>query len=156
MKGTMSEMELSVFRQRSIEATKQKARRGELFLTVAVGYVKAGRDRIEKDADRRVQDPVALVFRKFSEFKTIRQVLVWFRQDKILLPALGDGEAAGRIIWRLPVYPTMHHLLTNPVYAGAYGFTWNVALLIVRHSPVVRSALLYRYTANSIRHSPVS
>src|SRR6202522_3060774 len=41
MKGTMSEMELSVFRQRSIEAMKQKARRGELFLTVAVGYVKA-------------------------------------------------------------------------------------------------------------------
>ena len=40
MKGTMSEMELSVFRQRSIEAMKQKARRGELFLTVAVGYVK--------------------------------------------------------------------------------------------------------------------
>ena len=37
MKGTMSEMELSVFRQRSIEAMKQKARRGELFLTVALG-----------------------------------------------------------------------------------------------------------------------
>jgi DNA invertase Pin-like site-specific DNA recombinase len=54
MKGTMSEMELSVFRQRSIEAMKQKARRGELFLTVAVGYVKAGGDRIrEPDRDRR-------------------------------------------------------------------------------------------------------
>src|SRR6187397_1494683 len=49
MKGTMSEMELSVFRQRSMEAMRQKARRGELFLTVAVGYVKAGSDRIEKD-----------------------------------------------------------------------------------------------------------
>jgi DNA invertase Pin-like site-specific DNA recombinase len=40
MKGTMSEMEVSVFRQRSMEAMKQKAKRGELFLTVAVGYVK--------------------------------------------------------------------------------------------------------------------
>ena len=59
-------MELSVFRQRSIEAMKQKARRGELFLTVAVGYVKAGGDRIEKDADRRVQAAIALVFRKFA------------------------------------------------------------------------------------------
>lgn len=29
----MSEVEISVFRQRSIEAMKQKARRGELFLT---------------------------------------------------------------------------------------------------------------------------
>jgi excisionase family DNA binding protein len=122
MKGTMSEMELSVFRQRSIEAMKQKARRGELFLTVAVGYVKAGGDRIEKDADRRVQEAVALVFRKFAELQTIRQVLVWCRQEKILLPALGDGTPADRIIWRAPVYPTVHHMLTNPVYAGAYAF----------------------------------
>jgi DNA invertase Pin-like site-specific DNA recombinase len=37
MKGTMSEMELSVLRQRSLEALKQKARRGELFMTVAIG-----------------------------------------------------------------------------------------------------------------------
>ena len=41
MKGTMSELELSLFRQRSHEALKQKARRGALFLGVAVGYVKS-------------------------------------------------------------------------------------------------------------------
>ena len=122
MKGTMSEMELSVFRQRSIEAMRQKARRGELFLTVAVGYVKAGRDTIEKDPDRRVQEAVALVFRKFTEFQTIRQVLVWLRQEKIPLPVLSVGEAAARVTWRAPVYPTVHHILTNPVYAGAYAF----------------------------------
>jgi DNA invertase Pin-like site-specific DNA recombinase len=122
MKGTMSEMELSVFRRRSIEAMKQKAKRGELFLTVAVGYVKAGGNRIEKNADRRVQAAIELVFRKFTEFQSIRQVLVWCRQEKILLPAAGSGETAGKIIWRLPVYPTVHHMLTNPVYAGAYAF----------------------------------
>ena len=113
MKGTMSEMELSVFRQRSIEAMRQKARRGELFLTVAVGYVKAGRDTIEKDPDRRVQEAVALVFRKFMELQTIRQVLVWLRQEKIPLPVLSVGEAADRITWRAPVYPTVHHILTD-------------------------------------------
>ena len=53
MKGTMSEMELSVFRQRSMEAMHQKARRGKLHLTVAVGYVKTEDCRIEKDPDRR-------------------------------------------------------------------------------------------------------
>ncbi len=122
MKGTMSEMELSVFRQRSIEAMKQKAGRGELFLTVAVGYVKGGRDNVEKDPDQRVQEAIALVFRKFTELQTIRQVLVWFRQEKIPLPVLTVGDAADRIIWRAPVYPTLHHILTNPVYAGAYAF----------------------------------
>jgi len=118
----MSEMERSVFRQRSIEAMKQKAGRGELFLTVAVGYVKGGRDNIEKDPDRRVQEAVALVFRKFTELQTIRQVLVWLRQEKIPLPVLTVGDAADRVIWRAPVYPTVHHILTNPVYAGAYAF----------------------------------
>ena len=141
MKGTMSEMELSVFRQRSIEAMKQKARRGELFLTVAVGYVKAGSDRIEKDPDRRVQEAITLVFRKFSELQTIRQVLVWCRQEKILLPALGEDDAANRIIWRLPVYPTVHHILTNPVYAGAYAFGRRTARVTIENGRkrVVRS-----------------
>src|SRR6185437_16046924 len=79
MKGTMSELELSILRQRSLEALKQKARRGELFLTVAIGYVKSGRDRIEMYPDRRVQDALRLVFTKFSEFQSARQVHVWLR-----------------------------------------------------------------------------
>jgi excisionase family DNA binding protein len=122
MKGTMSEMELSLFRQRSREAMQQKAKRGELFLTVAIGYVKTDDDRIEKDPDRRVQDAIALVFTKFAELQTVRQVLVWFRQEKVLLPAFVQGTGKRPIEWKLPVYHTLHHILTNPVYAGAYAF----------------------------------
>ena len=122
MKGTMSEMELSVFRQRSMEAMKQKASRGELFLTVAVGYVKAGDNRIEKDADLRVRAAINLVFRKFAEVQTIRQVLVWLKQEKISLPVVVPRAEDRSIEWRLPVYSTLHHMLTNPLYAGAYAF----------------------------------
>lgn len=141
MKGTMSEMELSTFRQRSIEAMKQKARRGELFLTVAVGYVKAGDDRIEKNADQRVREAVSLVFRKFSELQTIRQVLVWCRQENILLPVTAGSAKAERLMWRLPVYPTVHHMLTNPVYAGAYAFGRRTARVSIENGRkrVVRS-----------------
>jgi DNA invertase Pin-like site-specific DNA recombinase len=85
MKGTMSEMEVSVFRQRSIEAIKQKAHRGEYFSTVGVGYVKCAGDRIDKDPDRRVREAISLIFRKFAELQTVRQVLVWIRQEQILL-----------------------------------------------------------------------
>src|SRR6202790_1254115 len=60
MKGTMSELELSLLRARSMEALKQKARRGELFFTVAVGYVKVGRDKIEMDPDLRVREAIGL------------------------------------------------------------------------------------------------
>jgi DNA invertase Pin-like site-specific DNA recombinase len=122
MKGTMSEMEVSVFRQRSTEAMKQKARRGELFLTVAVGYVKADNDRIERDPDRRVREAIALVFSKFAGLQTVRQVLVWIRQEKIVLPAIVQGRGTRPIEWKMPVYHTLHHMLTNPVYAGAYSF----------------------------------
>src|SRR5947207_10690413 len=64
MKGTMSELELSLFRPRSHEALKQKARRGALFLGVAAGYGRIGRDRIEMDPDQRVQDAIRLVCTK--------------------------------------------------------------------------------------------
>ena len=99
MKGTMSEMELSLFRQRSLEALKQKARRGELFLTVAIGYVKAPHDRIEKDPDRRVQEAIALVFNKFAELQTVRQVHLWMRQERLPLPAIeyGAGRPQGHL-----------------------------------------------------------
>src|SRR6201986_1554579 len=88
MKGTMSELELSLFRQRSQEALKQKARRGALFLSVAAGYVRAGRDRIEKDPDKRVQEALSLVFAHFAEFHPVRQVHLWIRQESTLLPAV--------------------------------------------------------------------
>jgi excisionase family DNA binding protein len=122
MKGTMSEMELSIFRQRSLEALKQKARRGELFMTVAIGYLKVAHDRIEKDPDRRIQKAIDLVFAKFAELQTVRQVHLWLRQERISLPAVVHGAEGRRIEWKLPVYNTIHHILSNPIYAGAYAF----------------------------------
>ena len=122
MKGTMSEMELSIFRQRSQEALKQKARRGELFMTVAIGYLRTAHDRIEKDPDRRIQEAIGLIFGKFTELQTVRQVHLWLRQEKITLPAVVPGAEGRRVEWKLPVYNTIYHILTNPIYGGAYAF----------------------------------
>lgn len=122
MKGTMSEMELSILRQRSLEALRQKARRGELFLTVAVGYVRVRHDRIVVDPDLRVREAIALVFRKFAEFQSVRQVHLWLRQEQVRLPAAQAGPDGPRVVWKLPVYSTVLRVLTNPVYAGAYAF----------------------------------
>ena len=122
MKGTMSEMELSLFRQRSFEALRQKARRGELFMTVAIGYVRTSKDRIEKDPDRRVQEAISLVFAKFAELQSVRQVHLWLRDEKMPLPAVIYGAEGRAIAWKPPVYNTLHHILTNPVYAGVYAF----------------------------------
>ena len=122
MKGTMSELELSLFRQRSQEALKQKARRGALFLGVAAGFVKTGRDRIEMNPDSRVRDALGLVFAKFAELRSVRQVHVWLREEGIVPPVKSRRSEALGVIWRLPAYNTVHNILTNPIYAGAYAF----------------------------------
>src|ERR1700687_5342232 len=56
MKGTLSEMELSRLRQRSMEALKLKAARGDLHTTVAIGFIRGDGDRIEKDPDLRIRE----------------------------------------------------------------------------------------------------
>lgn len=122
MKGTLSEMEIATFRQRAYEAAIQKAKRGELISSLAIGYVRAPNDRIEVDPDRRVRQAIELVFHKFREFGSVRQVMLWLRQERIELPAAVYGPGAPAVKWRLPVYNTMLHILTNPVYAGAYAY----------------------------------
>ena len=122
MKGTMSEMELSLLRQRSVEALKLKAARGELHTTVAIGYVRSEDDRIELDADLRIREAIAAVFTRFAQAGSVRQVLLWLRQEHIELPAAVYEEGRRSVLWRLPSYNTVLHILTNPVYAGAYVF----------------------------------
>src|SRR6516165_2953099 len=112
----------SLFRQRSQEALRQMARRGALVLGVAGVNVKIGRDRIEKNPDKRVQQAIQLVFTKFADLQSARQVHIWLREEGIELPAKSRrGEAHG-VVWRLPAYNIVHNILTNPIYAGAYAF----------------------------------
>ena len=140
MQGSVYELELSVLRQRSREAQWQKAGRGELFTTVAIGYVRVGRDRIEMDPDQRVRDAIALVFRKFAEFGSGRQVHLWLRQEGIELPAVRYGPRGREVVWRLPGYNSIKKMLANPVYAGAY--VWGRSIVRIEldggHKRVVR------------------
>jgi excisionase family DNA binding protein len=122
MKGTLSEMELSTLRQRSYEALMQKARRGELLTTVPIGYVRTQDDRVEPDPDQRIREALALVFRKFAEFGSIRQVLMWLRQERIEMPGVVYGPTGRSVQWQLPGYHAINKMLTNPIYAGAYAY----------------------------------
>ena len=122
MKGTMSEMELSLLRQRSVEALKLKAARGDLHTTVAIGFVRSEDDRIELDPDLRIREAIAAVFARFAQAGSVRQVLLWFRQERIELPAAVYDEGRRSVVWRLPSYNTVLQILSNPVYAGAYAF----------------------------------
>ena len=65
LKGSLNEYELDLLRQRSVEARREKARRGELVVSAPIGYIKSEDQRLEKDPDLRVQQAILLVFRKF-------------------------------------------------------------------------------------------
>lgn len=122
LRGTMSEFELNLIRQRSLEAIRQKARRGELQFCLPVGFCWTQDGKIEIDPDRRVQQAVHLVFTKMTEFGSARQVLLWFRGERVLLPALTRDRFGKTTAWKLPVFHSVLAILQNPVYAGAYAF----------------------------------
>ncbi len=120
MHGTMSELELANMRRRSIEGRNRKAARGELFLAVSAGYRRVGGNAVEKDPDLRVREAIGLVFRRFDEMQSVRQVHLWFHDEGLELPSRPTGESELR--WRLPNHARVHGILTNPVYAGAYAY----------------------------------
>jgi len=118
IKGTLSVVELKVLRQRLQEGQESKARRGEMFKRLPVGYVQDAVGKVVQHPDRRVREAIQLVFAKFRELWSVRQCFQWFRDHEVELPAnpiRGTG-----LIWKIPSHSLIRDLLCNPFYAGAY------------------------------------
>src|ERR1700704_3643420 len=118
IKGTLSVVELKVLRQRLQAGQASKARRGELFKRLPVGYVRDAMGKIVFHPDQRVCDAVQLVFVKFRERWSVRQTFQWFRDHDIELPA--NPIQGTRLVWKIPTQSLVRDLLCNPFYAGAY------------------------------------
>lgn len=122
LKGTMSEYELSLLRQRGLAARDSKAKRGELRYSLPPGYCWNELGRIEMDPDERIVSAIELLFRKFRELGSVRQVVLWCRQSNIQVPVLRQGARGSRIGWRSTAYHSVLSVLRHPMYAGAYVF----------------------------------
>jgi DNA invertase Pin-like site-specific DNA recombinase len=119
LKGSLNEYELDLLRQRSLEARRAMAKRGELVIIAPVGFRKTEDQRLEKDPDRRVREAIQLVFDQFERIGSVRQSLLWLHEHDLQLPA---SNPRGEISWKRPIYGTLYQMLTNPAYGGAYAY----------------------------------
>jgi len=118
IKGTLSVVELKILRQRMQAGQESKARRGELFKRLPVGYALDALSKVVFHPDQRVCEAIQLVFTKFRERWSVRQTFQWFRDHDVELPA--NPIQGTRLVWKIPTQGLIRDILRNPFYAGAY------------------------------------
>jgi len=122
MKGSISEFELGIIRSRMYEAARSKARRGELRIPAPIGYTWHRHVGLGLDPDRRLQEVIRLVFQKFRELGSARQVLLWMASQNVHFPSPSDAKMLTSFEWRPIRYRNVISILKNPFYAGVYAY----------------------------------
>ncbi len=123
LKGTISEFELVTMRNRLERGRLHKARRGELFQHVPLGYVKVAPDSVDLDPDEQVRDVIRLVFDKYEEIGSVWGVFHYLARNNIRLGIRPfHGPNRGNLEWRRPTMVSVRQILVHPMYAGAYAF----------------------------------
>jgi DNA invertase Pin-like site-specific DNA recombinase len=121
LKGTISEAELHIIKQRMHAGRLIKAQRGELGMHLPLGYVKRPSGEIVKDPDEQAQRMVQLLFEQFQRRGTIQGVLRYLVEHDLRLPIrVASGPDKGELRWARPNRITLQNVFHNPTYAGAY------------------------------------
>jgi len=120
MKGSISEFELSVLRAHIFEAALAKAHRGELRISVPIGYVWHREVGLGFDPDMRLQEAIRLIFDRFRKLGSARQVLLSLAADEVHFPRPSDGKKMVSFDWTPIRYRNVISVLKNPFYAGVY------------------------------------
>jgi DNA invertase Pin-like site-specific DNA recombinase len=123
LKGTLSEAELHSLRLRLDEGRLSKAGRGELAQSLPTGLLRDENGVAQFDPDQSIRDRTRLVFAKFRELGTARQVMCYRVAHSLKLPRRQTtGPHAGLVLWKEPDTQMLLSLLKNPAYAGAFGY----------------------------------
>jgi DNA invertase Pin-like site-specific DNA recombinase/DNA-binding MarR family transcriptional regulator len=123
LKGTISEAELHLIRQRMWSGRIAKARRGELAVPLPAGLVRRPSGEVTLDPDEQVRSVVRLVFDLFERLGTVGAVLGFLADNRIQLGIrLREGPGRGELAWRRPSRAGVTNMLRNPAYAGIYAY----------------------------------
>jgi DNA invertase Pin-like site-specific DNA recombinase len=119
LKGQISELELHLLRGRLTEGILNKAKRGELALTLPTGLVRLPSGEVVKHQDREVQNRLTLVFDTLQEQRSLSRVVRYFRDHDLKIPR---RDRFGDIQWKRPTVASLGVLVKNPAYAGAFAY----------------------------------
>jgi excisionase family DNA binding protein len=122
MKGSISEFELGVLRARMLDAARAKARRGELRISVPIGYIWHREIGLGFDPDLRIQEVIQLIFARFRQLGSARQALLSMLAEQVHFPRPSDGKKMVAFEWTPIRYRNVISVLKNPFYAGAYAY----------------------------------
>jgi DNA invertase Pin-like site-specific DNA recombinase len=123
LKGTMSEAELYLIRQRMQGGKLAKAQRGELVLPLPIGYWRRASGQVVLEPDEQAQTVVRLVFDTFDRLGTLSAVLRYLAANDVQVPVrVWSGPDKGELAWRRPNRETLQNMLHNPAYAGYYAY----------------------------------
>ncbi len=122
MKGSISEFELGVIRARMLDAKHGKALRGDLRISVPIGYIWHREIGLGLDPNLRVQEAIRVVFARFRKLSSARQVLLSLTAEQLHFPRPSDGKTLVSFDWTPIRYRNIISILKNPFYAGAYAY----------------------------------
>ena len=123
LKGTISEAELHLIKQRMWSGRLSKARRGQLAVPLPAGFVRRPSGEVALDPDEQVQAVVRLIFDLFDRLGTVNGVLCFLADNHIQLGIrLREGPERGELAWRRPSRAGVQNILRNPAYAGIYAY----------------------------------
>jgi DNA invertase Pin-like site-specific DNA recombinase len=122
LKGTMSEAELHILKQRMHQGRLSKAQRGDLQFALPVGYVWSPTGEIQFDPDEQVRtlssDSSSAPSRSWAPLAGWSARL---SQHQIQLGVrVREGQGYGELVWRRPNRATLQMMLKHPLYAGSY------------------------------------
>lgn len=121
LKGTMSEAELHFLHARMRGGQLNKARRGELKLSLPIGFVYGPDGRVGFDPDQQVQEAIRCFFATFRRVGSATATVRAFREQGLRIPRrIRRGPHCGELHWVPLVHSRALQILHNPRYAGAF------------------------------------
>lgn len=121
LKGTMSEAELHLLRARLHGGILNKAERGELRITLPIGYVYNSEGRVILDPDKQVQESIRMFFQTYRRLGSAWRMIQTFHKQGLLFPRrVRYGARKGDLGWGELQYSQALYMLHNPRYTGAF------------------------------------